>query len=177
MPLAWVTGTSGVGKSTACALLKSRREWAVDADWEGYSHWFDRTSGQIVTDPPDPLPGDWLARYGWRISRAAVEDLSTKAYDRTAFLCGSAENEADLWDLFDLMICLVVDNDTLRERLAARTTNAFGKHPAELVAALEWNEAVAPRYRGIGATIIDGTRTPSEVADAVLESAALHLPT
>jgi dephospho-CoA kinase len=32
MPLVWVTGSSGVGKSTVCALLKSRGELAVDAD-------------------------------------------------------------------------------------------------------------------------------------------------
>jgi adenylate kinase family enzyme len=35
MPLVWVTGTSGVGKSTACELLKARGALAVDADWEG----------------------------------------------------------------------------------------------------------------------------------------------
>jgi dephospho-CoA kinase len=36
--LVWVTGNSGVGKSTVCALLKSLGELAFDADWEGYSH-------------------------------------------------------------------------------------------------------------------------------------------
>lgn len=51
MPLVWVTGNSGVGKSTVCTLLKSLGELAVDADWEGYNHWVDRTSGQVVVDP------------------------------------------------------------------------------------------------------------------------------
>ena len=60
MPLVWVTGSSGVGKSTACAILKTRGGLAVDADFEGYSHWVDRTSGQIVTDPP--YPARWLAK-------------------------------------------------------------------------------------------------------------------
>jgi hypothetical protein len=177
MPVVWVTGSSGVGKSTVCALLKSRGELAVDADWEEYSHWVDRRSGRIVTEPPDPLPAGWLERFGWMISRADVESLSTRAHDRTAFLCGSAENEAVVWDLFDLMICLVVDNETLQDRLRARTTNAFGKHPEEMAAALGWNEDIESIYRDIGATIIDGRRPLPEVADAILAALARIVPT
>jgi hypothetical protein len=176
MPLVWVTGSSGVGKSTVCALLKSRGELAVDADWEGYSHWVDRTSGQIITDPPYPTPGGWLDRFAWRVSRAEVETLSTRMYNKTAFLCGSAENEVAVWDLFDHMVCLVADNETLRDRLGTRTTNAFGKHPDELAAALGWNEDVESTYRRLGATIIDGRQPLPEVADAILAAAARMVP-
>ena len=100
-----------------------------------------------------------------------VENLSTRMCDGTAFLCGSAENEAAVWDLFDHMVCLVVDNATLRGRLGTRTTNAFGKHPEELAAALGWNEGVESTYRHLGATIVDAKRPPPEVADAVLAAA------
>ena len=176
MPLVWVTGSPGVGKSTVCALLKSRGELAVDADWAGYSHWVDRTSGQIITDPPYPTPGGWLDRFAWRISRAEVETLSTRMHNKTAFLCGSAENEVAVWDLFDHMVCLVADNETLRDRLGTRTTNAFGKHPDELAAALGWNEDVESTYRRLGATIIDGRQPLPEVADAILAAAARVVP-
>ncbi len=67
------------GKVEVCALLKSRGELAIDADFEGFSHWVDRTSGQIITDPPYPTPGGWLDRFAWRISRAKVEALDGKA--------------------------------------------------------------------------------------------------
>ena len=93
MSLVWVTGNSGVGKSTICELLKNRGESAVDADWEGYSHWVDRVSGQLVDDPPYPVPVGWLDRFGWLISRTQVEALAARAHDTTVFLCGSAENE------------------------------------------------------------------------------------
>lgn len=176
MPLVWVTGSPGVGKSTVSALLKSRGELAVDADWEGYSHWVDRTSGQIITDPPYPTPGGWLDRFAWRISRAEVETLSTRMHNKTAFLCGSAENEVAVWDLFDHMVCLVADNETLRDRLGTRTTNAFGKHPDELAAALGWNEDVESTYRRLGGTIIDGRQPLPEVADAILAAAARVVP-
>lgn len=169
--LLWVTGSPGVGKSTVCDLLKSRGELAVDADWEGYNHWVDRTSGQVVADPPYPVPAGWLERFAWRISRAEVESLAARAHDKTAFLFGSVENEVDVWDLFDLVICLVADNEILRDRLQIRTTNAFGKHPDQLAAALAWNKSAEPTYRCFGAMLIDGTQPPSEVADAVLAAA------
>jgi broad-specificity NMP kinase len=169
--LVWVTGSSGVGKSTVCTLLKGLGELAVDADWDGYNHWFDRSSGQVVVDPLYPAPAGWLERFAWRISRAEVEALAARMTDKTAFLCGSVENEVDVWDLFDLVVCVVVDNETLRDRLLTRTTNAFGKHPEELAAALSWNDGAESTYRRLGARIIDGRRPPAEVADAILAAA------
>jgi hypothetical protein len=166
--LVWVTGNSGTGKSTVCEVLKSRGELAFDADWEGYSHWVDRASGQVVADPPYPVPAGWLDRYGWQISQAQVAALAERVNGTTAFLCGSAENDADVQDLFDRVVCLVVDTGTLRDRLLSRTSNAFGAHPEELAAAVDANDADEAAYRGRGATIIDGTRPADEVADAIL---------
>jgi uridine kinase len=92
------------------------------------------------------------------------------------FLCGCVENEDEVcWDLFDLVICVVIDNETLRHRLLTRTTNSFGKHPEELAAAVGHNDHVESTYRRFGATIVDGTRPLAEVADAILTAAA-HAP-
>ncbi|MGH9060622.1 MAG: hypothetical protein ACRDZY_14080 [Acidimicrobiales bacterium] len=176
MSVVWVTGSSGAGKSTVCALLKSRGEAAFDADWEGCNHWVDRASGQVVADPPDPVPPGWLDRFGWRISRAEVEALAAAMRGRTAFLCGSVENEAEVRDLFDLVVCLVIDNTTLRDRLLTRTTNSFGKHPEELAAALGHNDRAESAYRRLGAVLVDGRRPPAEVADAVLAAASKRPP-
>jgi hypothetical protein len=176
MPLVWVTGNAGTGKSTVCELLKDRGEFALDADWAGYSQWFDRTSGQVVVDPPYPVPPGWLDRFAWRINRAKVAELGARASDTVAFLCGSVENEVDVWNLFDLVICLVADNQTLRERLAARSTNAFGRRPEELAAVMVWNEGAEETYRGFGATIIDARRPRAEVVDAVLAATTRRFP-
>ena len=127
----------------------------------------------LSLDQPLPIQFfGWLERFAWRISRAEVGSLAARARGKTAFLCGSAENEADVWDLFDLVVCLVVDNETLRDRLLTRTTNAFGKHPEELAAALGANDGAESAYRRLGATIVDGRRPAAEVADAVLAAAA-----
>ena len=172
MTLVWVTGNSGAGKSTVCEFLKSSGHLAFDADWEGYSHWVDRAGGNVVADPPYPVPAGWLDRFAWKIDRAQVEALAARTHGETAFLCGSAENEAEVRDLFDVMICLVVDNETLLGRLQARTTNAFGQHPEELAAALQQNDGEESAYRALGATIIDGSQPVADVAAVVLAAAA-----
>jgi broad-specificity NMP kinase len=176
VPLVWIAGASGAGKSTVCSLLKARGELAVDADWEGYNQWVDRVSGQVVADPPDPVPQGWLDRFGWRISRARVEALAVEAGERDAFLCGCVENEAEVWDLFDLVVCLVIDDETMRERLRTRTSNSFGKHPEELAASLEHNAHLEATYRARGALIVDGTRPLEEVADAITRARRTRRP-
>ncbi|MFE7030682.1 hypothetical protein ACFU9Y_10245 [Streptomyces sp. NPDC057621] len=170
MTLVWVTGNSGAGKSTVGAVLRRRGHVALDADEDGFSRWIDRATGEVVVDPPDPVPGGWLDRYGWAIVRERVEALVEESRTRVAFLCGSAENEADVLDLFDLTVCLVIDDDTLRHRLATRTTNTFGQHPEELAAALKWNPLTQPMYESRGATVIDASRPPAEVVDGVLDA-------
>ncbi|MDH6514253.1 ribose 1,5-bisphosphokinase PhnN [Streptomyces sp. SAI-135] len=170
MTLVWVTGNSGSGKSTVCEVLRARGYLALDADGDGFSRWIDRVGGEVVTSPPDPVPQGWLDRYGWMIVRERVEALAEESRGRIAFLCGSAENEADVLDLFDLVVCLVIDEDTLRHRLATRTTNTFGRHPEELAAALKWNPLMPGLYEGLGATVLDASRTLDEVADRVIDA-------
>src|SRR5439155_16188338 len=112
-----------------------------------FNHWVDRSTGAVVENPPYPVPTGWLADFGWRISRERVVELATSARDDVAFLCGSVENEVEVWDLFDRVACLVIDDDTLRHRLATRTTNAFGKLPEQLAAAVAWNRDMETQYR------------------------------
>jgi shikimate kinase len=166
----WVTGNSGTGKSTVCGVLRARGYLAFDADEDGFSRWIDRSKGEVVMDPPYPVPEGWLERYGWVIVRERVEALVEESRSRIAFLCGSAENEEDVRELFDVTVCLVIDEDTLRHRLATRTTNAFGQHPEELAAALEWNPRMRAIYEGLGATVIDATKPVTEVVGSVIDA-------
>ncbi|MEU3795189.1 AAA family ATPase [Streptomyces fructofermentans] len=168
MTLVWVTGNSGTGKSTVCGELRARGHRALDADEDGFSHWIDRTTGEVVTDPPDPVPEGWLHRHGWAIVRERVEALVEESRPGVAFLCGSMENEADVRDLFDVVVCLVIDEATLRHRLATRTTNSFGRHPEELAAAVMWNPRMRAIHESRGATVLDASRPLTEVVDDVL---------
>lgn len=168
MPLVWITGNSGAGKSTICEVLRGRGYTSLDADDDGFSQWIDRSTGDAVSDPPYPVPQGWLDRFGWKLNRELIEQLAHASRTQTVFLCGSAENEAEVRDLFDAMVCLVIDDETLRRRLAERTTNAFGQNPEELAAALKWNPLERSIYGRLGATIVDGTEPPPVVTDNIL---------
>jgi ribosomal protein S18 acetylase RimI-like enzyme len=171
--LVWITGTSGVGKSTIGARLRELGWRAKDADWDGFSRWVDRTTGTVITDPPDPVPDGWLERYGWRVDPDAVTELANRARGDVAFLAGSVENEVDVWHHFDQIVCLVADDATIVGRVSTRSTNHFGKHPSELQAILAVNRTTESDYRALGATIIDGTAPVDTVTDEILESTGL----
>jgi len=55
--------------------------------------------------------------------------------------------------------------------LQSACTNAFGQHPEELAAALEWNPRLRAIYESHGATIIDASKPVTEVTDRVIDAA------
>ena len=100
-----------------------------------------------------------------------VRALAPRADDQLVFLCGSTANEHEVWDLFYRVIYLTIDEQTLRDRLASRTSNDFGKAPEELEAILEWHKVAEGEYRRFGAVIVDATAPLPEVVDNVLAAA------
>ena len=173
VPLVRVTGVSGSGKSSVCEILKDQGRIAVDADWEGFSQWVHRLTGEAAVNPPYPAQAGWLDDFDWKVRPEAVQSLATSMASEVGFLCGGFENHADVWPLFDRVVCLVLDEATLRDRLASRTTNHFGKHPEELRAAVRWRRVVEDLYRNCGAAIIDATQSLEMVAAQVVAAAEM----
>jgi hypothetical protein len=141
-------------------------------DLEGNATWIHRGTGQ--TWPPDQRPDtgapDWFAQYAWSVVPEKVEALAARARDRRVFLAGMATNGHEVWHLFSRVIYLAIDEQTLRRRVASRTTNDFGKTPRELAAILELHEFAEGQHREAGATMIDATLPLERVVDAVLEA-------
>ena len=71
--------------------------------------------------------------------------------------------------MFDKVILLSIDEATMRERVARRTTSDFGKHAYELNLMLGRIKSVDDDYRCYGAVIIDGTRPLNEVVDKIIQ--------
>ena len=126
------------------------------------------STGERVVDRPHPLPARWRDDDAWQIDTDMVRALAAQLSDGVGLVAGTVENEADAWDLFDHVVCLVVDEDTLRCRLATRTTNAFGKDPVDLEMAVSANRGVSDRYRHYGTTIIDATQPVEAVVRVLL---------
>jgi thymidylate kinase len=61
--------------------------------------------------------------------------------------------------------------ETMKERVVARTTNDFGKSPDELKLMLYWHGKMIERYKEWGATMVDAHQSLDKVVNAVLEAA------
>ncbi|TWD82006.1 shikimate kinase [Kribbella amoyensis] len=158
-----VTGMSGVGKSTVIERLAADGHTAVDLDDAEWSEWVD------VEDDDGPSPEkagqDWV----WRADR--VRELLARPIERPLFVSGCAANMGQFVPSFDAVVLLSAPKDVMVERLTTRTTNVYGKDPAEVARSLEFKDTVEPLLREVATVEID-TRAPvDEVVAVVVRSA------
>lgn len=170
MPLIYITGNSGAGKSSIRKELLRRGYEAHDTDDDGITTWQHKTTDKVVERPEDEnsRTKDWYEQHEWRMSRQRVEEFAVRAKNKLIFLCGSPSNADDMLDLYDKVICLVVDEDTLKSRIVGRTDHDFGKAPDELESILGWHESFQNRYKDYGAVMIDATQPIEKVVEDIL---------
>lgn len=147
-----VTGMSGTGKSTVLGELARKGYRVVDTDEEDWSE-------------EVPLAdGSGFERL-WR--KDLMDALLAQVSDGPLFVSGCATNQSTFYDRFDAVVLLTTPTDVLLERLATRTTNPFGKDPAERDRILEDLAAVEPWLRSTATLEISTDRPLSDVVRAV----------
>lgn len=160
-----ITGMSGAGKSTVIRELAARGYQAVDTDCDAFSEWVTVSSDAPTPGTPVEADRDWV----WRTDRMQAL-LSTVDAD-VLFVSGCAPNMGQFLPQFDHVILLSAPAAVIVERLATRTTNAYGKQPAEVARVLDLVETVEPLLRRVANHEID-TRAPLEaVISTVLQLA------
>lgn len=97
--------------------------------------------------------------------------LAERAKEKVIFLCGIPSNDLELADYYDKVICLVIDEETMKHRVANRETNTFGKSPDELKLMQYWHGKMLERYEQFGATMVDATQPIETVVDEVIRIA------
>jgi len=173
VPLHYIAGISGSGKSTALAELRRRGYEAYDVDEAGpaTAKWHHNTTGFVhpksSVKQADRTP-EFLASHSWKVPRQEVAALRERAGDTTVFLGGAIANEVELQDLFDSTFALVLDDATLTQRLTERTNNDWGKDSHELELTLAANHDLAERYKKFGYVVIDATLTPDAIVTEIL---------
>lgn len=172
--LIYVTGVSGTGKSALCTELVARGYDARDADY-GVGGWFRIADGVEVPRPS--VDGyrtpEWYAVHQWGYSVERAARFASEVSDGIGFLCGSGANENEIWPLIDKAFYLDVDEANLRERLATRRWNDFGKTEYELRNILEWHRNMAANARRFGIERLDASRPLAEIADGLLSRCGL----
>lgn len=171
MPLIYITGNSGSGKSSVRKELLRRGYEAYDTDDDDITAWRHKTTDKLVVRPvaEHDRTKEWYDEHDWKMSRQKVEELAAKAKDKPIFLCGSPSNADEMLDLYDKIICLTLDKETLKNRIASRTDHDFGKAPDELNNILGWHDSFQDRYKDMGAVMIDAAQPIEDVVDSILE--------
>jgi dephospho-CoA kinase len=139
---------SGTGKSSALAELARRGFRTVDTDEPGWTveddgggHWWDEE----------------------RIAELLAEQGST------LYVSGTVSNQGRFYDRFDAVALLSAPAAVLLERLAARTSNDYGKSLEERELILEHLREIEPLLRATCTHEIDATRPPAEVVERLVE--------
>ena len=139
-----ITGMSGTGKSSALAELRRRGFEAVDTDEPGWSEWSDEDGG-----------------YLWDEERIA--ELLDRDRGVTLFVSGTVSNQGRFYPRFDAFVLLSAPVDVLLARVAARTTNDYGKAEAERAEILANLAEVEPLLRATCTHELDATQPLAEV--------------
>jgi shikimate kinase len=145
-----ITGMSGTGKSTLLHELAARGYRAVDTD---YGDYFEVVDGERL----------------WRADRVtALLAGAADAPGGVLFAAGTTRNQGRFYPYLDHIVLLSAPPEVLVARVAGRTTNPFGKDPAELAAIVADQQAVEPLLRASATLEVVTTVPPGRVADLVL---------
>ena len=142
-----ITGMSGVGKSSALAGLAVRGHDVVDTDDAG---WLD-AAGDLVAP--------------------AFAALLAPSREAHLFVSATAANQGAFYDRFDAVVLLSAPLEVMLARIDSRTTNDYGKHPAERALIVEHLREVEPLLRA-GATHEIVTTAPLDEVVTRLEEIA-----
>ena len=145
-----ITGMSGAGKSSLLRELAARGHRAVDTD---YGDYFQTINGERL----------------WREDR--ISGLLASAPDElpdVLFVQGTTRNQVIFYPRFDDIVLLSAPPEILAERLATRTTNPYGKDPAELAETLQYQQTVEPLLRASATLEVVTTVPVVRIADIVL---------
>ena len=142
-----MTGMSGTGKSSALAELGRRSFRVVDTDSPTWSEW---------------AQDEWLWREDRMAELLAAEDV------RPLFVSGCMSNQGKFYDRFDAVVLLSAPAEVILDRIEHRTTNDYGKTPAERELVLHHLASVEPRLRATCTHELDASRPLEDVVDALI---------
>ena len=151
-----IEGVSGTGKTSVCDELQRRGYDAINGDNE-------------LAYQGDPDTGKPTADFGhshhiWHLGK--VRTLIANQDEAVTFFCGGSRNLSRFVDLFDGVIVLEIDLDTLNRRLHERTEDEWGGRQTEreLILRLHRTKEDIPE-NGI---VIDATAPLARVVDEIL---------
>lgn len=152
-----IEGGSGTGKSSVCRELRKRGYKAIDGDNE-LAYQGDPETGKRTEGVP------LYEHHIWDVDR--VREIAASKEEEVAIFCGGSRNFNKFLAIFDKVIVLDVDTETLKQRLASRAADDWGGNKKEKELILHLHAAKDDIPKGM---VIDTARPLNEVVDAIVE--------
>lgn len=176
MPLIYITGSAGSGKSTVRKELVRLGYTAYDVDEDKLKAWYDKKTN-VLAEHQKPWEEsledrNWRQNYLLKVERHHIEEIAKAARgsSKPVFVTGVNPNDNEIWDLFDKVIHLSVSNETLEHRLEHRTSK-YGKHPDDRENILKWNKTIDSQNEANGAVIVNAEQPLDQIIKDILRIA------
>lgn len=162
----YITGISGVGKSTLVKELNKRGVTSFDLDSvPNLCHWRNKKTGKKAKYYSG-IGKDWLEAHNYICDVRKLKKLLSN--EERVIVAGSASNQDDFLKLFDKVVLLHCRAKVFLKRLNTRKNNDFGKDKIEQKRLLMWYKDFESKVIKKGAVPIDSEQSVSKIASRVI---------
>lgn len=163
-----LTGIAGTGKSTIAKALAAKGIRAIDLhDVPDLFFWQDKKTKEKVEYTP-VHDKEWFNT----VDRVCNIEKLKKMFDQYDVMAGSTNggNQKEFLALFDKIILLQADAETLVHRMQTRTNKSgYGKTQAEQEDNIEWQKEYDPMLISLGAIPVSTKGNLSEVVNRIIK--------
>jgi len=167
MKVFYITGISGVGKSSVLEKLSDKDVFTIDADFvDGLTRWINKDTGEMSEWNPG-MTNDWYRKHKYICDKEKLINLINSNSKDFVAVAGLFNNRNELWDLFDKVFLLQCKEETFLKRIKERTSHDFGKNILEQENILSWYQNFEREVLEEGAISINADRPLMEVVDEI----------
>jgi len=167
MKIFYITGISGVGKSSLTEKLAEKGVFSIDADSvKGLTHWIDNNTKGISKWHPG-MSNNWYKKHKYICDKEKLINLINTSNKDNVVVAGLFGNRSELWDLFDKVFLLHCKEETFLKRIKERENHNLGKHILEKENILSWYKDFEKKVLEEGAIPINVDRPLVDVVDEI----------
>jgi broad-specificity NMP kinase len=165
-----ITGIAGTGKSIIAKILNERGIAAIDLhDVPGLFFWQDRETKQTVEYTPVHSK-EWFDTVDRLCDIKKMKGVLARQPNTVMAGSTSGSNQKEFFSLFDKIILLQGNPETLIHRMQTRTNKSgYGKTEAEQEDNIEWQKEYDPFLILLGAIPVSTEGNLDSVVDKIIE--------
>lgn len=165
-----LTGVAGTGKSTIIKALNDKRIVSLDLhDIPGLFFWQNKQTKEKAQYAPVESK-DWFDTVDRLCDVPRLKEILSQYNNVIAAGTTSGSNQEEFLSLFDKIILLQADPETLVRRMQTRTNKSgYGKTKVEQDDNIEWQKEFDPKILSYGAIPISTEGDIADVLDKIVE--------